>query len=175
MAKCKAKSKISGKQCKSWAMRGKDVCRIHGGKTPIKHGLYSKYAKNEKGIISRMEELKEDKRIYDISYNIAQMHAMLEQVLVKANESESLSEKDLQGLSILNVEISKMIERKEKIENKYFDRDQVMELISRWQQKIILVINTVVTEDKVLNIINNGGDPQELKNEIGRKILELNV
>ncbi len=55
---CQAKSKRSGVQCKSWAIRGKQVCRMHGArggiKTPegrqqqiasvTKHGFYSKEA-----------------------------------------------------------------------------------------------------------------------------------
>ena len=42
---CTAKSKRSRKQCKRGSTPGKDKCYIHGGKTPIKHGLYSKYPK----------------------------------------------------------------------------------------------------------------------------------
>ena len=30
---CKATAKRSGKQCGNWAINGKDVCRIHGGKS----------------------------------------------------------------------------------------------------------------------------------------------
>ena len=30
---CKAKSKQSGRQCKNFATKGKQVCRIHGGKS----------------------------------------------------------------------------------------------------------------------------------------------
>ena len=54
--RCHAKSKRSDKQCKSWAVRGKKVCRMHGAfagvktkegrqrqvKAVTKHGLYSK-------------------------------------------------------------------------------------------------------------------------------------
>jgi hypothetical protein len=32
--RCAAKSKRSGLQCQAPAMRGKRVCRIHGGKSP---------------------------------------------------------------------------------------------------------------------------------------------
>lgn len=31
---CKAKSKQSGLRCKNYSVRGRDVCHIHGGKTP---------------------------------------------------------------------------------------------------------------------------------------------
>lgn len=41
---CNAKAKRTGNQCERAAMRGKDKCCMHGGKTPIKHGLFSKYA-----------------------------------------------------------------------------------------------------------------------------------
>jgi len=41
--KCKARSKRTGERCKAQAVTGKDVCFHHGGATPVKHGLYSKY------------------------------------------------------------------------------------------------------------------------------------
>src|SRR5215216_7597664 len=46
---CKAKSKRSGEQCKKDAVRGREVCHIHGGKSLVginsptfKHGRFSK-------------------------------------------------------------------------------------------------------------------------------------
>ncbi len=33
MSRCTAKSKRSGKQCKTWAIRKKSRCRFHGGKS----------------------------------------------------------------------------------------------------------------------------------------------
>lgn len=41
--RCTGKAKSTGEQCRNAAKPGKDKCRIHGGATPIKHGLYSKY------------------------------------------------------------------------------------------------------------------------------------
>ena len=40
---CQAKAKSTGEQCKNPAMKGKDVCRLHGGKAgaPPKHGRYA--------------------------------------------------------------------------------------------------------------------------------------
>jgi len=40
---CEAKSKRTGKRCKAQAITDKTVCRHHGGKTPVKHGLFSKF------------------------------------------------------------------------------------------------------------------------------------
>jgi hypothetical protein len=56
--RCHAKSKRSGEQCKSWAVKGKKVCRMHGAfagiktkegrerqvKSVTKHGYYSEQA-----------------------------------------------------------------------------------------------------------------------------------
>lgn len=62
MAQCTAKSKRSQKQCERWAVRGKNTCPMHGGKSTgprtkagkersrmarLKHGQYSRVAKNE--------------------------------------------------------------------------------------------------------------------------------
>jgi hypothetical protein len=56
--RCHAKSRRSGNQCKSWAVKGKKVCRMHGAfagiktkegrerqiKAVTKHGRYTKQA-----------------------------------------------------------------------------------------------------------------------------------
>lgn len=54
---CTAKSKRTGKQCKSHAIKGKDKCRMHGGSTPVEHGLFSKYP--DAGIGGHMEAAKQ--------------------------------------------------------------------------------------------------------------------
>ncbi len=41
--RCTGRAKTTGEQCKNPAVSGKDKCRIHGGLTPVKHGLFSKY------------------------------------------------------------------------------------------------------------------------------------
>ncbi len=40
---CTATAKRTGKPCRMPAIKGKDKCRVHGGMTPVKHGLFSKY------------------------------------------------------------------------------------------------------------------------------------
>lgn len=68
---CTARSKRTGERCKAQAMKGKDKCRMHGGSTPVKHGLYSKYTK---GILAdRIEELKNDPALTDLREHIALM------------------------------------------------------------------------------------------------------
>lgn len=65
--RCQAKSKRSGKQCKSWAVKGKKVCRMHGAfagiktregrkkqiKAVTKHGWFSKATIEEKRVLRR--------------------------------------------------------------------------------------------------------------------------
>ena len=47
--RCKARTTTTGDRCRKFAIRGKDVCRKHGGATPIKHGLRSKYVEGTSG------------------------------------------------------------------------------------------------------------------------------
>ena len=46
---CTATAKRTGKPCKAPAIKGKDKCRVHGGMTPVKHGLFSKYPETVAG------------------------------------------------------------------------------------------------------------------------------
>jgi len=50
MAQCTAKSKRSGEQCRKRAVNGSTKCHMHGGKTPSKHGGYSKMKMIEEDI-----------------------------------------------------------------------------------------------------------------------------
>jgi hypothetical protein len=51
--RCHAKSKRSQEQCKSWAVKGKKVCRMHGAFSGVKpkHGLYTAKAIEEKKMV----------------------------------------------------------------------------------------------------------------------------
>jgi hypothetical protein len=62
---CKAKSKQSGKQCRKAAVPGMEVCRFHGGATPVgaasphfKHGRYSKHL--PAGLVQRYHDARKD-------------------------------------------------------------------------------------------------------------------
>src|ERR671933_172565 len=54
--RCTATSKRSGTRCRNWAVRGRSVCRMHGGapgsggqpgnRNARKHGLYEKFSYN---------------------------------------------------------------------------------------------------------------------------------
>ncbi len=73
--KCKAKSKRSGKRCRAYAIKGKDRCRMHGGTTPIKHGLFSKYPDAIVG--GHMEAAKLVSQVQSLSETIPVLVAIL--------------------------------------------------------------------------------------------------
>lgn len=61
---CTAKSKRTGVQCRAQAIRGKDKCRLHGGKTPCKHGRYSKYNPAVVELLQKSKSLKSVDGLY---------------------------------------------------------------------------------------------------------------
>lgn len=68
---CKAKSKKSGQQCGNWAINGKNVCRIHGGrstgpKKPARH-MNNQHARKYGAYISEL--LKADVWIFEKFYD----------------------------------------------------------------------------------------------------------
>lgn len=62
---CTAKAKHTKEQCKAWAIRGKDKCKVHGGLTPCKHGRYSKYNPAIVELLARAKVLKRTDGLYD--------------------------------------------------------------------------------------------------------------
>lgn len=93
MAQCTGTSKRSGVRCRDSAMRGKDKCYKHGGATPIKHGLYSKYRNPALG--ERIDALVRDPRIVDIKQYAARVFALLESI---EHKCESLGDIDREKL-----------------------------------------------------------------------------
>lgn len=81
MIKCKAKSKRTELRCKNWAIRGKNVCRFHGGcsigpktaqgresvrKAHYKHGGYMKKTIAENNLMRKL--LKKSRRVLEKFY-----------------------------------------------------------------------------------------------------------
>ena len=116
MSQCAAKSKRSGKRCKRYATRGKDKCRIHGGATPIKHGLRSKY--QPAILMERIEEMLNSEKITDLKNMLAVQHFLLAMALEKLQEAESNPEAIsgmLSNVQSIAETISKNIERHHKM------------------------------------------------------------
>lgn len=94
MPQCKAKSKQSGERCKRPATPGRDVCYIHGGKTPVglglpqtKHGRYSKYL--PQGLAAKYGEAVTDPELLNLSHEIALLDARAMEILDKSGSGEA--------------------------------------------------------------------------------------
>jgi len=92
--KCTAKSKRSGKRCRRDAMLGRNVCYIHGGKTP--RGLASPHTKLGRWskdlplrLAARYQESQGDHRLLELREDIALLDARTSDVLQRVDTGES--------------------------------------------------------------------------------------
>ena len=116
MPQCTAKSKRSQERCKRYATRGKDKCRMHGGATPVKHGLRSKY--QPAILMERIEEMRNSEKLTDLKNMLAVQHILLAIALEKMEEAESNPEAIsdlLSNVQSITETISKNIERHHKM------------------------------------------------------------
>lgn len=95
---CTARSKQSGKRCQRAASPGKTVCVIHGGRTPTKHGMYSKFAKGQ--LAELIEANRTDPGLTDIREHLAVL-AALSQDLLSRKDSGRLGSRDREALARL--------------------------------------------------------------------------
>lgn len=91
---CKAKSKRSGKQCKNPAMIGKEVCRMHGGKSPsgpdagnYKHGAYSKVLPER--LLATFAEALDDPEFLSNREEIALLKSRVMDLIKRVDSGES--------------------------------------------------------------------------------------
>jgi hypothetical protein len=89
---CGALSKSTQTPCKNIAGKGTDHigvgrCRLHGGATPIKHGLYSRVRRTRLG--KRIAEIENDPQILDLSQELAVLKALAEQAVETYQEHEA--------------------------------------------------------------------------------------
>lgn len=94
MPQCTAKSKRSGVRCKRAAMHDRNVCYMHGGKTPrgiassnYKHGRYSKYAPER--LLERYHEAEADPELLSLHADIALLDSRLADLLKRVDTGES--------------------------------------------------------------------------------------
>jgi len=89
---CGALSKSTQTPCKNIAGKGTDHfgegrCRLHGGATPIKHGLYSRVRRTRLG--KRIAEIENDPHILDLSQELAVLKVLAEQAVEAYQEHEA--------------------------------------------------------------------------------------
>lgn len=113
--RCTAKSKRSQQRCRAWSIRGKDKCRMHGGTTPIKHGLRSKYLRGTLGEL--IAEHEADPKLMDLRSHVAVLSALQTRMLgplAKKEDEASLSEDEIEAVRKVTDSVTKAIERYEK-------------------------------------------------------------
>jgi hypothetical protein len=91
---CHAKSKRSQKQCRRKAMRGMDVCYMHGGKTPrgpalpqFKSGRYSRFVPSR--LLARYRDAEHDPELTSLRDELALVDARLADLLGRVDTGES--------------------------------------------------------------------------------------
>ena len=101
--RCHATSKRTHAQCGNPPMRGKTVCRHHGGKTPTGYGLpQTKHGKYSKVLPVRMaqryEEAKENQKLWSLRDDLAVCEARLADLFARLDTGESGARwQDLRG------------------------------------------------------------------------------
>lgn len=92
--RCKGKKRRTGEPCGNWAIRGRDYCKLHGGRNPVgaengnfKHGLTSKYHASR--IAARVEEALNTPHILDMRSEIALIDARLVEMVESVDTASS--------------------------------------------------------------------------------------
>jgi hypothetical protein len=117
MTKCGAKTR-NGTQCNrpsGWGTKhvGIGKCKLHGGASPIKHGLYSKYTKHT--LADTVQTLVDDPELTNLRQQIAFKQAM---ILGRLDHvGEGMAEADMRFLADLSEKVARDIERLNKIEH----------------------------------------------------------
>lgn len=113
---CTAKSKRSGQQCRNYAVTGKDKCRMHGGTTPIKHGLYSKYATTTLG--SRLEQAENDPELLSAKRQVALLAALQSRKFdqLAQLDDDEVADDQVEELRKLTDSMGKALERYQKLD-----------------------------------------------------------
>ncbi len=132
---CTAKSKRTGERCKAQAVTGKDKCYHHGGATPVKHGLYSKYSRHR--LADVIQQLATDPELLDLRQQIGLKQALILDKLEQLQDR--LRGEDAEMLAGLSEKVSRDIERLNKIEHGEKYILQVEEVQSLINQVVVII------------------------------------
>lgn len=94
-------------------MKGKDVCYHHGGKTPITHGLRSKYRGARLG--DKIQELVDDPDLTNITLQIAALIAHQQNLMDMYERSGTWGLGGFAAFQSITTDIIKAIERYHKV------------------------------------------------------------
>lgn len=94
---------------------GEGRCHLHGGSTPVQHGLYSKLSRYDLG--DRIQELREDPQLTDLREQIAVQSAMIERYLKEIADQETVDADTLKAVNRAVDLLSRNVHRMQKIED----------------------------------------------------------
>ena len=127
MAQCTAKSKRTGERCKSNAVTGYTVCRMHGAGSPhqgrpgggdgrpIITGRYS--LTHRKSLEAKAQAFANDANPADLAGEILLMRALLQDYLDRFGDDQRLPHDDITRLFDMLESIGRMVERRAKMLN----------------------------------------------------------
>ena len=153
---CGAKTKGSGEPCQRPAGWGTDhpgvgKCKLHGGASPVKHGLYSKYTSHR--LADMVDKLSNDEELLDLRKTIALQQALILNILDQMKKGKlQLNEKLSRTLNDIADKLGRNIERRQKVEEgeKYILQvDEVQRIINQ----VILIIKEEVKDSEVVQRI----------------------
>lgn len=143
---CGAKTKKDGSPCQKPAGWGTDhpgigKCKLHGGASPIKHGMYSKYTGHR--LAEMVDKLAEDEELLDLRKSIALQQSIILSILEKLDEGELQFNQSLaKTLNTLADKLGRNIERRQKVEE---GEKYILEVTE--VQNIVNQVVTIVNEE----------------------------
>jgi len=150
---CGAKTR-AGTPCKKpagWGTNHKGIgkCKLHGGATPIKHGLYSKYTNHRLG--DMIDKLSGDDELLNLRKTIALQQSLIIDILNKVeDESLTLTPRLSKTLSDIGDKLGKNIERRQKVEEgeKYILQ---IEEVQNVVNQVVVIVQEEVKDPAVID------------------------
>jgi hypothetical protein len=179
MPQCKAKSKRSGERCKRAAAIGREVCSMHGGKSPrglasasLKTGRHSRYLPTR--LLDQYEASLSDPELLDLSNEIALLDSRLADVLRRVDTGgagaiwhqlrdkvdlvqDAIRREDREGAAGLTNEIFQAIRRGQA---DYLAWQEIADLVERRrrlvesEQKRRVAMHQLVQADDAFRLVN---------------------
>lgn len=137
---------------------GHGPCKLHGGSTPFKHGLYSKQLAHMPEISERIKELKTDPQLLDSRNHIAVLVACFEKLIETISDANTVDKQSIETVAKVVDVATKAIERHHKINVGYYVSLEKLQII---QQMLIAVIARHVQDQATITAISN--DLKQLK------------
>lgn len=153
--RCTATAKSTGERCQNPAVKGWDVCRMHGagtpkedttGGAPPKHGRYS--AKRRESLQEKIREYREEENPAELWEELALLRALLQEWL---SELETVDEGAVDVILNLQDSIRRTLDTINKIQTRTALTQAEMEYL---QARIADVFKSYVPEDRRDDALN---------------------